>query len=290
MKAIDMHVHVATGESALRREREVPLNKEGYSDHPDAMAEMYQELNMMAVIFDVDSETQGGPKIDNREVAEWVKKYPKTFIGFGSVDPWKGRLAIEEVQRCADMGLKGMKFHPALQAFCPADPRFFPLWEACARLDMAVLIHTGTTAAHAGKPGGGGLSLKYCRPIYVDEVAAKFPELRIIMAHPAWPWHDEQLAIAVHKANVYIDLSGWAPKYFPPSVVHYANTLLQDKVFFGSDFPFLTPHRWLREFADLPFKDSVRPKILLHNAARFLGLSLEYGQEASEQGPPDDTH
>jgi predicted TIM-barrel fold metal-dependent hydrolase len=90
------------------------------------------------------------------------------------------------------------------------------------------------------------------------------------MAHPAWPWHDEQLSVALHKPNVYIDLSGWSPKYFPPSVVQYANTLLQDKMLFGSDYPVLAPERWLRDFEAAPFKDEVRPKILLGNARRLL--------------------
>jgi hypothetical protein len=77
-----------------------------------------------------------------------------------------------------------------------------------------------------------------------------------------------------HKGNVCMDLSGWAPKYFPESVIQNANTLVQDKVFFGSDFPMLTPERWLSEFAGLPLKQTVRPKILLHNAAKFLGIRL----------------
>jgi hypothetical protein len=103
-------------------------------------------------------------------------------------------------------------------------------------------------------------------------VAADFPTLTIIGAHPGWPWHDELLAVARHKGNVYIDLSGWAPKYFPASVVQYANTLLQDRVLFGTDFPMLTPDRWLKEFEELPFKPEVRPKILLENARRLLKL------------------
>lgn len=281
LQAIDMHVHIATGERARQPlSQEVSAGRARFKtshvdDSPDKMARMYQNLQMMAVIFDVDVETRTGVKISNADTADWVRKYPDTFIGFGSVDPWKGKTAVEEVQRCADIGLRGMKFQQASQAFCPSNSRFFPIYESCARLKLPVIFHTGTTAIGAGTPGGGGLILEYCRPIpYIDEVAARYPELRIIMAHPAWPWHDEQLAVLRHKDNVYMDLSGWAPKYFPESVVHNANTLIQDKVFFGTDFPMLTPERWLKEFAELPIKETVRPKILLHNAARFLGIEL----------------
>ena len=274
LTAIDMHTHIATGEKVKLAGHAHNKGKPG--KHPDEMAERYQRLNMMAVIFDVDHETRTGVKMSNADTAGWVKKYPDTFIGFGSVDPWKGSVAVEEVQRCADMGLRGMKFQQATQAFCPTNPRFFPLYETINRLNLPVIFHGGTTAIHAGTPGGGGLVLEYCKPIpYIDEIAARYPELRIIIAHPAWPWHDDQLAVMRHKGNVYMDLSGWAPKYFPESIIQNANTLVQDKVFFGSDFPMITPERWLSEFAELPIKETVRPKILLHNAAKFMGIKLD---------------
>jgi predicted TIM-barrel fold metal-dependent hydrolase len=92
------------------------------------------------------------------------------------------------------------------------------------------------------------------------------------MAHPAVPWQEEQLAVALHKGNVYIDLSGWSPKYFRPVLLQYVTTLLQDKVLFGSDYPALQPDRWLRDFEALEVKAEVRQKILLENAKRVLKL------------------
>jgi predicted TIM-barrel fold metal-dependent hydrolase len=94
----------------------------------------------------------------------------------------------------------------------------------------------------------------------------------IILAHPSFPWQDEALSVATHKPQVYIDLSGWSPKYFPPQLVQYANTLLKHKVLFGSDFPVITPDRWLADFAELDIKPEVRPMILKDNAVRLLGL------------------
>ena len=124
-----------------------------------------------------------------------------------------------------------------------------------------------------GMPGGGGIRLKYSIPLYQDDVAADFPGMPIILAHPSFPWQEEALAVALHKQQVYIDLSGWSPKYFPPILVQYANSLLADKVLFGSDFPLLTPDRWLADFARLEIKPEVREKILKLNAARLLGLA-----------------
>jgi predicted TIM-barrel fold metal-dependent hydrolase len=106
----------------------------------------------------------------------------------------------------------------------------------------------------------------------IDDVAVDFPDMPIILAHPSWPWQDEALSICLHKPQVYIDLSGWSPKYFPPQLVHYANTQLKHKVLFGTDYPLLTPERWLKDFATLDIRDEVRPLILKENAAKLLKL------------------
>jgi predicted TIM-barrel fold metal-dependent hydrolase len=120
--------------------------------------------------------------------------------------------------------------------------------------------------------GGGSVRLALSNPMLLDDVAIEFPDLTIVMAHPSFPWQDEALAVATHKPNVYIDLSGWSPKYFPPQLVRYANSLLQDKVMFGSDYPLITPDRWLADFGNLDIKPQVRPKILKDNAVRVLNL------------------
>ena len=140
---------------------------------------------------------------------------------------------------------------------------------------LVALFHTGQTGIGADLPGGGGVRLKLSNPMLLDDVAADFPDLTIIMAHPSFPWQDEALAVATHKPNVYIDLSGWSPKYFPPQLVRYANSLLQDKVLFGSDYPLITPDRWLSDFEKLEIKPQVRPKILKDNAVRVLKLEAQ---------------
>jgi predicted TIM-barrel fold metal-dependent hydrolase len=121
-------------------------------------------------------------------------------------------------------------------------------------------------------PGGMGMKLKYSNPMYIDDVAADFPTIPIILAHPSFPWQDEALSVATHKPNVYIDLSGWSPRYFPKNLVQYANSILRKKMLFGSDWPAIMPDRWLADFATLDIKPEVRPLILKENAVRLLGL------------------
>jgi predicted TIM-barrel fold metal-dependent hydrolase len=168
------------------------------------------------------------------------------------------------------------ELNPGRQRFYANDARFYPLWEEAERERMIVLFHSGFMAAVAGTPGGLGYNLDAGRPIpYLDDIAADFPNLTIVGAHPSWPWADESLAIARHKANFFIDLSGWAPKYFPESVVQHANSILQDKCLFGSDWPAITPERWISEFDALGVKPEVRQKVLFGNAAALLGVSRE---------------
>jgi predicted TIM-barrel fold metal-dependent hydrolase len=178
----------------------------------------------------------------------------------------------------AAAGGRGLKLHPSLQAFVPNDPAYYPLYEAAAELRLPVVFHTGQTGIGAGLPGGRGIKLRYSDPMLLDDVAADHPELQMIMAHPSVPWQDAAISIATHKANVFIDLSGWSPKYFPPQLVRAMNGLLRKKVLFGSDYPVITPDRWLADFAALDVKPEVRPLVLKDNAARLLGLTNAGGR------------
>jgi predicted TIM-barrel fold metal-dependent hydrolase len=243
----------------------------------DEVARQYAEWDMTGVLLAWDAETATGlPALTNDEVASVVKKYPGQFVGFASVDPWKGKWAIGEIERAVtELGLIGAKFHPGIQAFLPNDQRFYPLYQKISELGIPALFHTGTNGLGAGTPGGMGVKMDYTRPIYLDAVAADYPELTVIGAHPAWPWHDEMLAIIGHKSNVFMDLSGWSPKYVPRTVMDEARTRLQDRILFGSDYPFITPERWLKDFDSLDgFTPEVRQKILHDNAVRVLKLGL----------------
>jgi len=226
------------------------------------------------VMFTVDCEAHvGRRRIPNEEIAGFAQDNSDIMIAFASIDPHKGRMGVREARTLIeDYGVKGFKFHPTMQGFFPNDRLAYPLYELIAEYRLPAVFHTGHSGMGTGMPGGGGLRLKYSEPIYLDDVAADFPEMKIVMAHPSWPWQDQALSICLHKPNVYIDLSGWSPKYFQPQLIQYANTQLKHKMLFASDFPLIQPDRWLADFQDVGFKPEVRPLILKDNAVALLNL------------------
>jgi predicted TIM-barrel fold metal-dependent hydrolase len=277
--AIDVHTHA--WKSALAVDDAPSESQEAmgryfryqpqHSTVPE-MAEMYRKLKMAFVVFTVDSLRQKR-KITNEEIAELAHKHSDVAIPFASINPHRGKDGVAAAKRLIkDYKVKGFKFHPSEQDFFPNDPIAYPLYEAIAEAKLPALFHTGQTGVGAGTPGGGGIRLKYSNPMLLDDVAADFPDMPIVLAHPSFPWQEEALSVATHKPQVYIDLSGWSPKYFPPILVQYANTLLKDKILFGSDYPVMTPERWMADFEKLPIKPEVRPLILKENAVKLLGL------------------
>jgi uncharacterized protein len=283
LKAIDFHTHAEEPcgchaddgydefQSEMARYFKAPWK------HPPTVEETaahYRAQAIGAVIFPIDAERETGyRRYKNEEVAELAAKNSDVLIPFASIDPAKGKMGAREARRLVrDFGVKGFKFHPTSQGFYPNDRMAYVLYEAIAESGAIALFHTGQTGAGSGMPGGNGLRLKYSNPIHLDDVAVDFPTMPIVMAHPSFPWQEEALSVATHKPNVYIDLSGWSPKYFPPLLVRYANTMLRHKVLFGSDWPMIAPERWLADFEKVDFKDEVRPLILKENAVKLLGL------------------
>jgi len=241
----------------------------------DDLAAYYRERNMAAVTFTIDvaSRPPDPAAATSEEIAERARENADVIIPFGSVDPARGAEGVAMAKRLiTDYGVRGFKFHPSAQSFYPNDQAAYPLYEVIAEAGLPALFHTGQTGAGAGTRGGGGIRLAYSNPMYLDDVAVDFPDMPIILAHPSFPWQEEALSVATHKPQVYIDLSGWSPKYFPPILIQYANTLLKEKMLFGTDFPVLTPERWMSDLEKIGIRDEVKPGIFKDNAARLLGL------------------
>jgi uncharacterized protein len=278
LRAVDFHVHLPTPDwldgsmAGYVEAAEAYFRSVVQRQSLDELADRYRQLEMRAVLLAWDAETATGrPRVPNETVAAACRAHPDAFTGLGSVDPHKGEAAVAEVANIAALGLRGVKFHPSLQAFAPDDPAYQPIFAACEQHGLLALFHTGTSGIGARQPGGQGIRLDYAHPLKLDAVAAAHPGLTVVAAHFGWPWHMDLIAIALHKTNVYIDISGWSPRRIPPEVVRELRGRLCDQFIWGSDFPFITPERCLAELDGLGLPDDVLGKVLRDNALRILG-------------------
>jgi uncharacterized protein len=273
--AIDVHVHLESEEvnNAANEAVKKYFGDSGVDRDRNALAEYYRSRKIGCVIFSVDERLTGRTPIPNDEVAAFAAENSDIMFAFASVDPMRGNAAVEEAKRLiAAGGIRGFKLHPPVQQFHPNDKLAYPFYEVINEAKLPVIFHTGHSGIGTGQRGGGGVRLKYGNPMDIDDVSVDFPDMPIIMAHPSFPWQDEAISVCLHKPQVYIDLSGWSPKYFPANLVQYANTLLKHKVLFGSDYPLIAPDRWLADFQKLSIREEVRPLILKENAMRLFGL------------------
>jgi uncharacterized protein len=283
IKAIDVHVHAEVSchdpedpvmgkffdaaSAYFKAPRERPKMPE--------IIEIYREQQIAFCMFTVDCESAiGAKRVSNYEIAEIAAKNDDICMAFASIDPHKGKMGAREARDLIEnCGVKGFKFHGIMQDIHPADRVGYPIYEVIAEHKLPAIFHTGHSGMGTGMRGGGGVRLKWGQPMLIDDVAVDFPDMKIILAHPSWPWVDESLSMALHKDNVFIDLSGWSPKYFAPQIIQYANGQLKKKMMFGSDFPLIHPAKWIEAAKSVGFKDEVMPGIMKDNAARILGLS-----------------
>ncbi|WP_256300054.1 amidohydrolase family protein [Haloarchaeobius salinus] len=279
-RIIDTHAHQPTEEflfdagGEMMQDAAARFGKEMVPNSYEEMIEEYRAVGIdRAVLLGWDAETNtGNPPVPNEYVAEVRDEHDDFFVGFGSVDPLKDD-CVEEARRCVeDLDLVGFKFQQIAQGFDPSDPEHEELFATIEDLGVPCVFHGGNSTLGACSPGGRGLQIKYGDPMLIDDVAARHPDLQILIAHPAFPWEKEQLAICQQKGNVYMDLSGWMPAYIDDQVLHYAKSLLKDKVMFGTDYPMLDPKIWLEQFAELDFPEAVQRKILWENAEEFFDL------------------
>jgi hypothetical protein len=228
-----------------------------------------------AVLVALDLETTiDTPPCSNEYVSGMWKRHPGRVIqAWGAVDPLKGEVARQEAKKAIEVhGMLGFHFHPIMGHFAVNDRQHYPLFEVINELKAPVMVDVGTTGMGAGIPGGMGAKIRHAHPAAIDELAADFPDLTIIAAHPGWPWVDEMTAVALHKGNVFWEMSGWAPKHFPPQLKIDMRARLQDKIMFGSDYPSLSYERIFREWDELGYRPEVMEKIYHGNAERVLGL------------------
>ena len=280
MRRIDLHAYPGTKEWINSQGPFVEaLGKYwGRSWEPateESVVRTFQDAGVEPVLvaFDIES-VVGAPPCTNDYVADFRDRHPGVVLqAWGAVDPWKGEAALREAERAVrERGVLGFHFHPIMGRYAVDDERLRPLFDTIASLGVPVMVDVGTTGMGAGMPGGLGSRVSHAHPMSLDNLAAEFPNLTIIAAHPGWPWVEEMTAVALHKGNVYWELSGWAPKYFPESLRRDVRSRLRDKIMFGSDHPSMPYQRILDEWHALGYADDVLEAVSHGNAERVLKL------------------
>jgi uncharacterized protein len=280
MRIIDLHCYAGT-DTWIQSQGPYPAElarywkREWVGKSEDEVLREFTEAGVQACLVALDLETTtAAPPCTNEYVHAMWQRHPERILQcWGAVEPAKGEIALRQVRKAVtELGFIGFHFHPIMQHFAVNDQRYYPLFEEIAALGAAVMIDVGTTGMGAGMPGGNGARIRHAHPSAIDDLAADFPKLKILMAHPGWPWVDEATAVALHKGNVYWEMSGWAPKYFPGNLKVDIRGRLQDKIMFGSDYPSMPYERILREWGELGYSDAVMEKVMHGNAERVLGL------------------
>jgi predicted TIM-barrel fold metal-dependent hydrolase len=277
MRAIDVHVHPSTRGldhhacRYFRRDlKDVPQTAEGF-------AALYAGQEVEALLIGWHPSTVAdGARNSNEHVIDLATQHSNVFPGIlAALDTAAEDLAAEA--RYAEALLQqpkvlGFKFHPPDQGFFPDDRNFYPIWEVLQAGGKPVMFHVGFTVLGADTEGGSGIALEYGRPIHLDRLARDFPQMKIVAAHPGWPWEQELIGVVTHKKNVYVDTSGYLAEQLPEIFRRAIGGRLQDKALFGTDFPYVDLEQALASFDKTDFKDSVKEKILITNAQRLFKL------------------
>jgi len=206
--------------------------------------------------------------INTDVVARALQEHPGRFVTSWTVDPNEGMEAMRKLERAVEEhGVRAASFFPhgvTPQVAIDA-PLAYVLYAKCVDLGIPVFV----TAGVAG-PRVPSLSQHVER---IDQVMYDFPDLVFVMRHGAEPWVDLAVKLMIKWPNLHYSTSAFAPRYYPPAIVEYANTRGADRVIYGGYFPMgLSLDRIFGEFAQVGFKDDVWPKFLRQNAARVLKL------------------
>ena len=280
MRIIDLHCYPGTKEwiqcqGPYVAELARYWKRDWSAKSEDDVIRDFTDAGVEAVLVALDLETTiKTPPVTNEYVHAMWKRHPERIIqAWGTFEPAKGAVVFPQIKKAIQqLGLIGFHFHPIMQHFAVDDRRYYPMFELIDELKAAVMVDVGTTGMGAGMPGGHGALIRHAHPSSIDQLAADFPNLKIVMAHPGWPWVEETTAVALHKGNVYWEMSGWAPKHFPGNLKVDMRGRLQDKIMFGSDYPSMPYARIPKEWGELGYSDAVMEKIFHKNAERILGL------------------
>ena len=240
---------------------------------PDYLKKMDQagvEKSLLIAVRGGDIRVPEGFEVPYKSVHSVCQEYPERFSGLAGVDPFRGMEGLKDLEVAVkEYGFVGAHLYPHWCELPPDHRKYYPYYAKCCELDIPIMMQVGHNLIYSRNrrlPSVG-------RPIYLDQVAIDFPDLKLIGIHIGIPWTEEMISMCWKHENVYTAGDAYAPKYWPEAFVHYANSYGRHKVMFGTDWPVIDPIRAVEEFNDLNFRDEAKDLILRENAIRVFKLN-----------------
>ena len=221
------------------------------------------ERSLLIAVRAGDLNVRGSFELPYERVHEICERYPDRFSGLAGVDPFRGMRGLRDLEHAVKkLGFVGAHLYPHWFGLPPDHAKYYPYYAKCCELDVPIMMQIGHNLVYSRErrlPSVG-------RPICLDQVAIDFPELKLIGIHIGVPWTDEAISMAWKHENIYLAGDAYAPKHWPKSFVHYANTYGSHKVLFGTDWPVIDPERAVREVDALGFRPEAKQKLMRDNA------------------------
>lgn len=293
MRLIDMHSHWGTLRGyPLRTPEQLAQQRKVWNSEPryyseQEMADYFRQCNVRAILdFGFEKSLEYDECLSLYDYAFATQRaHPDAILGnWVHIDPRDGERATRLFEHCLDKdaGFVGLAVSASDTGIPANDERYFPLYKRCIDARAPALLLVGYTGVGATLPGGGGVRLDWCHPRYIDDVAARFPDLTIIASRPAWPWQNEMIAILLHKPNVWYELHGWSPRYLTPELKYEIARRLRHKVMFGADYPLFTYERLVEDWKAEGFNEQILRRVFHENAEELLaGLRCNNAQQVA---------
>ena len=256
----------------FKKQVRMPEEMRGGVPIPDYIKKMDQagiERSLLIAVRAGDIRVPESFEVPYERVYDVCRQNPERFSGLAGVDPFRGMEGLNDLETAVkEYGFVGAHLYPHWCELPPNHRKYYPYYAKCCELEIPIMMQVGHNLIYSKNrrlPSVG-------KPIYLDQVAIDFPELKLIGIHIGIPWTEEMISMCWKHENIYTAGDAYAPKYWPEAFVHYANSYGKHKVMFGTDWPVIDPIRAVDEFNNLNFKDSSKKLVLRENAIQVFNL------------------
>ncbi len=244
---------------------EAMRNGVGIDDYVAKMDRAGIERSLLIAVRAGDLRVRGSWEIPYEAVSEACLRHPDRFSGLAGIDPTRGMQGLRDLEHAIrELGFVGAHWYPHWFAMPPDAPQIYPYYAKCCELDIPIMMQVGQNLVYSQERRLPSVA----RPILLDQVAIDFPDLPLIGIHIGVPWTDEMIAMCWKHSNVYTAGDAYAPRCWPASFVHYADSYGADKVLFGSDWPVIDPERAVAEVEQLGLRPASKQKLMRDNARK----------------------